>query len=82
MRKFIASVFGILILFSCSNEEIMNASFSNPADDIKLEVNLNENGELIYRVSYKDKGVLEESKLGLFRKDSDFSKNLKIIIKV
>ncbi len=79
MRKFIASVFGLIILYSCSDQEIENTSFSNPADDIKLEVNLNDNGELVYRVSYKDKGILEESKLGLSRKDSDFSKNLKII---
>ena len=34
---------------------------------------------MLYRISFKGKVVLENSKLGVVRNDEDFSKNLKVI---
>ncbi len=79
MKIFIPLALVLFIFSSCSDQELENVNFNNPSESIDLEVDVNDTGELVYKVFYNEKNILQESKLGLVRKDSDFSKNLKII---
>jgi hypothetical protein len=51
---------------------------SSPDKKIKVVVNTNNEGEVFYRVYHSDSLVLLDSRLGIIRKDADFSKALQL----
>ena len=66
----------IFFLFSCSGEQ--NTSVSSPGGQINVEFTMNNNGQPNYKVRYNDTIVLNESSLGIIRKDADFSTGLSL----
>lgn len=64
-------------IFSCNSEK--ESLFFNPEKSIQLEFGLGVEGNPYYKV-YKDQQVvIDSSRLGLIRKDADFSKNLSVV---
>ena len=66
----------LIISTACAQR---SAEIKSPNDKIKLTVQLDEQGKANYTVSHSGKTVLEQSALGLKRKDGDFSENLKFV---
>ncbi len=66
----------LLLTASCQAAEL--ASLASPDGSNAITVNLNEEGELSYRVSRKGREVLGESPLGLKLDGDDFSRGLKL----
>lgn len=57
----------------------MNMSLLSPDKNIKIEVQVSDSGEIVYSIEYKKIKIFTANKLGLIRKDADFSKNMKFI---
>ncbi|HYX05238.1 MAG TPA: glycoside hydrolase family 97 N-terminal domain-containing protein, partial [Bacteroidales bacterium] len=66
----------IFLLSSCSDGQ--NESVSSPDGKITVEFAINSNGQPQYKVDYNDTVVLNESPLGVIRKDADFSTRLSL----
>lgn len=65
----------LTLLISCDDSSVIEVR--SPDNSISLEV-WEENGFLFYQISKDEQPVLLKSNLGLKRRDSDFSKQLKI----
>lgn len=66
----------LLCLFVHAEAQKVLPPLESPNAQIKINLEINANGELFYAVLYKQKEVLEPSRLGLVRSDGDFSKGL------
>ncbi|MEO5910517.1 MAG: glycoside hydrolase family 97 catalytic domain-containing protein [Pelobium sp.] len=75
MRKLI-TLFCFVIVAFISNAQQKNYQIQSP--DKKITVNFNSN-DITYAISFKGKPLLNTSKMGLVRKDEDFTKNLKLL---
>ena len=76
MKRYL--IFILIILAITFNQCQMEQSsvVKSPNGEIVAEVNLNENGEVIYSLFYNTVPVIAKSKLGLIREDEDFSSGL------
>lgn len=70
----------ILFLFLIiSQEMIFTQSHYSPDNNLQLNFNVNGEGELFYKLNFKNKLIIKESKLGfILDEDSDFSKNFRL----
>lgn len=75
-------VYGMLLLTCSIGAFAQNFKVSSPDKQILLALNLNENGALTYGIQYKNKEVIESSKLGFKIKDQDDLMNNFSIVKV
>ena len=69
----LAAILLVLVVQSFSSKEQATFTISSPDKNIVVTCDVK---KMVYRISYKGKSVLRESKLGLIRNDEDFSKNL------
>lgn len=61
--KFLLLFIGILLV-SCEKKEVLNTAVLSPNSNILVEFNLTEDGNPTYKVVYKNKQIIEPSKLG------------------
>jgi len=67
-------------VFLCFSSSAKTFKSNSPNGNIKLELNLDANGQASYRVFFKNKIVIEESKLGLKIKDKpNFGKPFNLV---
>lgn len=71
------SLFGVFSLYL--NAQVSAINVSSPDKNISVTISLNQNGLAFYKIDHKGKEVLKNSRLGLVRRDEDFSKNLSVI---
>ena len=74
MRNFISLLFLSFIFISSHAVEI-----SSPNGNLCLNVDVNAKGEPYYNLSYKDKTVVADSKLGLTAQEAQFTDSFKIL---
>lgn len=72
------SLLVILILASCSEGKTIDTSVYSPDNSVKVNFRVKENGVAVYQILKNADVVLEESQLGVVRKDEDFSKGLEL----
>jgi hypothetical protein len=65
-----------LILAACSNS--ISDKVSSPDGELVFKIELTENGEPFYNVSYKKTPVIQHSPLGIVRNDADFTQGLSL----
>ncbi|WP_445738385.1 glycoside hydrolase family 97 catalytic domain-containing protein [Mariniflexile sp.] len=78
MKTKIILIISVLLLISCSSKKVA-ILFENQNKSIKMIFDLDSTQAPFYMVLYKDKIVLDTSKLGIIREDANFYNNLKII---
>lgn len=71
----------ILFLFLLLSQEIILAQpYYSPNKNLQLNFNINDEGEIIYSLNYKNNLIIKESKLGFILDDDfNFSKNFKVV---
>lgn len=83
MNKSINLIMGFLMLFFLSNckekEHLIDKTLFSPDGTIKLTLEMLEGETLGYKVEKSNAIVLESSKLGIIRKDADFSNSLNLL---
>ncbi|MCD8167448.1 MAG: glycoside hydrolase family 97 N-terminal domain-containing protein [Bacteroides sp.] len=85
MKNIVIGIFTMVMLSSCFSPE-REWKIASPDGNIRITV-LSEKAEgekesrLVYRVSYKEKEVIETSPLGIVREDEQFSRDLKFLSK-
>jgi len=79
MKKLIILLISIVALTTSCSIKKEKTVFENPSKSITVTFELNSNKTPIYKVSYKNKIVLDSSQLGIIREDANFYTNLKIV---
>jgi hypothetical protein len=69
----------IFLLVLLLSVQVWGQEMQSPDGKLNVQLSKNVEGEFTYTVVWDGKAVLEPSQLGIKRKDSDFSKGLKLI---
>ncbi|PNQ75153.1 alpha-glucosidase [Hanstruepera neustonica] len=64
MRNVLFILFGVVLLFGCSNKTITYYKVNSPDRNLVLNFNLNQKGEPFYTVAFNNKIVIDTSYLG------------------
>ncbi|MDD2590730.1 MAG: glycoside hydrolase family 97 catalytic domain-containing protein [Fermentimonas sp.] len=77
MKRFFITFFLLSLLIPVTSE---NIKIKSPDNNLIVNI-IQNNGSLLYNITYKDKVILEDSPLGLITNVSDFSTNLMFVEK-
>ncbi|MCB0436751.1 MAG: glycoside hydrolase family 97 N-terminal domain-containing protein, partial [Mangrovimonas sp.] len=70
----------LIFILCCLVQLVLAQEVESPSKDIKLNVSINNLGEVAYQVSYKGKAVIKPSKLGILLKDgTDLTKDFEAV---
>ncbi|MEM6718712.1 MAG: glycoside hydrolase family 97 protein [Bacteroidota bacterium] len=79
MRYYYVLLVSLLLMTSCS-QEVKEATTSSPDNNIRIDFNITDKGEANYKVSYKDKPVINTSGMSFdFKEQASLKGNFKII---
>ena len=74
-------LFSGLIIMGCSQESDNNWVISSPNNNISVNVNLDDQGNLHYSITNQTRSVIDESPLGIVFEEASFENGLKFLFK-
>ncbi len=78
--NFLKSFISVILFISCIVcNPVGDNTVSSPDGNISVALEITEGGKANYKITFKDRTVLEKSRLGIIREDAVFSKGLELI---
>ena len=78
IRSFVTLLISLTMIQTCSSNKPKNQYLKSPDGNITVRFEISPAGKIFYRVAYRNKEIVQASRMGIVREDADFSEGLKL----